>query len=339
MLLLSTVLGSVLLMALVTPGPANRAGRRYPWAGTGAPLAVLAGSLVMPLPVVPLLADAQPWQWVPAPAAPFAAYLMARRVSPPWWRGWHGWLAGRAALLTFLVAGVELTVVSRAVPATEQAARIWVVSLIVTAGYLACWRVVDTGYWPVLLIRDAVLLLVVAGLGAWWQRRHDLDGPATGLLVATVAALGVSALSAGLWRLARWLRHGPPSWPRPPGTPTWPPQPGQVWNATVGREDRPVVVWELKRHCAYVLPVDAYVLPVDAVNGPHDHMRLPLAEWHRVLSADAWLSLRITAVPYTGFRSIRGRCPDRFWERMGRRTLSGPDAPEAPTLRSAANLR
>lgn len=331
MLLLSAVLGLVLLVALVTPGPANRAGRRYPWAGFGAPFAVLAGSLVMPLPIVPLLAGAQPWQWAPAVATPFAAYAMARRVSPPWWKRWHGWLVGRAALLSFLVAGVELTVVSRTVPATEQAARIWIVSLIVTAGYLACWRVADTGYWPLLMIRDAAFLLVVAGAGAWWQRQYDLRGPATTLLVGAVAAVGVSALLAGLWRLVRWLRHGPPSWPRPPGLATWPPQPGQVWNATVDREDRPVVVWELKRHCAYVLPVD----PVD---GPREHMRLPLAEWHRVLTDDAWLSLQITAVPYTGFRSVRGRCPDRFWERMGRRTLSGPDAPEAPTLRSAAGL-
>ncbi|GIF40386.1 hypothetical protein [Actinoplanes xinjiangensis] len=331
MLLLSAVLGMVLLVALVTPGPGNRAGRRYPWAGFGAPFAVLGGSLLTPLPIVPLLAGARPWQWALAATGPVAAYAMARRVSPPWWRPWHGWIAGRAALLLFLVAGTELTLVDRSVPATGQAALIWIVSLIVTAGYLACWRVVDTGYWPLLLIRDGAVLLAMAGAGAWWQRRSGLDGPATTLLVAAVAAVGVSALLAGMWRLVRWLRHGPPSWPRPPGPATWPPQPGQVWNATVDREDRPVVVWELKRHCAYVLAVTSS-------DGVREHMRLPLAEWHRVLSDDAWLSLQITAVPYTDFRSVRGRCPDRFWERMGRRTVGAPAALKAPTLRSAANL-
>jgi hypothetical protein len=331
MLLLIAVLGLVLLVALVTPGPANRAGRRYPWAGFGAPLVVLAGSVLVPLPIVPLLAGAQPWQWALVVVGPVAGYGLVRRVSPPWWRRWHGWIAGRAALLVFLVAGVELTLVSRSVPAPEQAPRIWVVSLIVTTGYLACWRVVDTGYWPVLLIRDAAILLVIAGAGAWWQQRYDLDGPATTLLVAAVAAVGASALLAGLWRLFRWLRHGPPSWPRPPGLATWPPMPGQVWNATVDKQDRPVVVWELERHCAYVLPVTA-------ADGPPERLRLPLAEWHRVLSDDAWLSLQITPVPYTGFRSVRGRCPDRFWERMGRRVLGAPAALEAPTFRSAANL-
>ncbi|MFC4068814.1 hypothetical protein [Actinoplanes subglobosus] len=331
MLLLIAVLGLVLLVALVTPGPGNRAGRRYPWAGFAVPFVVLAGSVLMPLPIVPLLAGAQPWQWVLLLAGPLAAHGLAWRVSPPWWRRWHGWIAGRAALLVFLVAGVELTLVSRSLSAPEQAGRIWIVSLIVTAGYLACWRVVDTGYWPLLLIRDSAFLLAVAGAGAWWQRRYDLDGPATTLLIAAVAAVGVSALVAGLWRLARWMRNGPPSWPRPPGLATWPPLPGQVWNATVGREDRPVVVWELKRYCAYVLPVTS-------VDGPREHLRLPLAEWHRVLSDDAWLSLQITPVPYTGFRSVRGRCPDRFWERMGRRALGDPAELEAPTLRSAANL-
>ncbi|WP_433788994.1 hypothetical protein [Actinoplanes sp. CA-252034] len=331
MLPLGALLGLVLLVALVTPGPANRAGRRYPWAGFGAPFAVLAGSLLTPLPIVPLLAGASSWQWALVAAGPIAAYLLVRRVSPPWWRRWHGWMALRAALLALVVAGVELTVVDRSETATAQASRIWIVSLIVTAGYLACWRVVDTGYWPLLLIRDGGILLAVAGAGMWWQRRYDLDGPATTLLIGAVAAAGTSALVAGLWRLVRWLRHGPPSWPRPPGPATWPPQPGQVWNATVDREDRPVVVWELNRHCAYVLPVT----PVD---GPREHMRLPLAEWHRVLSDDAWLSLQVTPVPYTGFRSVRGRCPERFWERMGRRTLAAPTAPETPTLRSAANL-
>ncbi|MEU8663477.1 hypothetical protein, partial [Actinoplanes philippinensis] len=212
MLPLSVVLGLVLAAALVTPGPANRAGRRYPWAGFGALFTVLAGALALPLPIVPLLAGAQPWQWAPAAAGPVAAYLLVRRVSPPWWRRWHGWMASRAGLLVFLVAGVELTLVSRSLPATAQASRIWIVSLIVTTGYLACWRVVDTGYWPLLLIRDGVILLTVAGAGRWWQRAYDLDGPATTLLIGAVAAAGLSALAAGLWRLVRWLRHGPPSW-------------------------------------------------------------------------------------------------------------------------------
>jgi hypothetical protein len=244
-------------VALVTPGPGDRRFRRgrggrraYPWAGFGAPFAVVAGSPLMAAPVVPLLARSPAWTWGGAVPAAVAAYLLARRISPPWWKRQRDRLAGRALLLLFLVAGVEL-----------------------------------------------------------------------------------SALLSGLWRLPRWLRYGPPAWPGPPGLTTWPPEPGQVWNATVDRQDRAVVVWEVNPDCTYVLPVTPSETPAE-------QLRLPLAEWHRVLSDDAWLSLELTPVPYTGFRSVRGQCPERFWERVGRRTLGAPR--REPTairrrLRAAAN--
>jgi hypothetical protein len=333
-MLLSAVLGAVLLVTLVTPGPGDRrfrggrSGRRaYPWAGFGAPFAVAAGSPLVAAPVVPLLAQSPPWTWAGAVPAAGTAFLLVRRISPPWWKRRHGWLAGRAVLLLFLVAGVELSAVDRASPVQPQAARILLAALIVTAGYLACWRVIDTGYWPVLSVRDGAVLLAIAA-GAALLRRDEEP-----LLIGAVAAAGAAALLSGLWRLPRWLRYGPPAWPRPPGLATWPPEPGQVWNATVDREDRAVVVWELKPDCAYVLPVTPSETPVS-------RLRLPLAEWHRVLSDDAWLSLQLTPVPYTGFRSVRGQCPERFWERVGRRTLGAPRPRRTALrrrLRAAAN--
>jgi hypothetical protein len=333
-MLLSAVLGAVLLVALVTPGPGDRRFRRarggrraYPWAGFGAPFAVIAGSPLVAAPVLPLLAQSPGWAWGGVVPAAVTAYLLVRRISPPWWKRQRGRMAGRAVLLLFLVAGVESSTLDRAVPAREQATRILLVSLIVTAGCLACWRVVDTGYWPVLSIRDGTVVLVLAAAAV------VLRGGEEPLLVGAVAAVGASALLSGLWRLPRWLRYGPPAWPGPPGLTTWPPEPGQVWNATVDRQDRAVVVWEVKPDCAYVLPVTPSETPAG-------QLRLPLAEWHRVLSDDAWLSLQLTPVPYTGFRSVRGPCPERFWERVGRRTLGAPRREPAALgrrLRAAAN--
>ncbi|GAA4953911.1 hypothetical protein [Actinoplanes utahensis] len=346
------VLGSVLLMALVTSGPGNRffvhqkfrRPRRYGWAGLGAPLTVLIGSLPLPEPAA-LLAEPDRVElfgdWALAAAilvpAPLVAFALVRRISPPWWKPWHLWIAGRAALLLLIVAGATRAAAAPDVPLRSQLPRIWLVSLIATAGFLACWRVVDTGYWPVLLLRDGTILLAIAVAGAWLHGPFDLRAPglwrlAETLLIGAIAAAGVFALLLGGLRLRKWLRRGPPSWPLPPGIASWPPEPGEVWNAVIvdedgNHKDRPVVVWDRAAGHATVLTVTTAGEPAR----PEQQLRLTLAEWHRVLTTDAWLSLELTPVPYTDFRSRRGDCPERSWERLGRRRIRDP-RPAAPSL-------
>lgn len=320
------ILVPVLLAALVTPGPGNRfhwrRRRGYRWAGAGAPFVVAAGSLIVPAPVLLLAGPPRSLSvldWAAVVLAPAAAFVVTRRVIPPWWK--RSWLriGVRAGLLLGLVVAAQW--LTGGVFPTYRAG---VVSLIVTMGWLGFWRVLDTGYWPLLLIRDGIVLLVIAGGAAGWQRRFDPRAVAPAelavtLLIAMLALAGVGAAVAGGWRLRRWLRYGPPCSPQPPGVATWPPEPGQVWNVAIRHEDRPVVVWERGAHHATVLPVTA----VDP--GARDrHLRLPLAEWHRVLTGDAWLSLQLTPVPYADFRSVRGDCPERFWSRVGRHQIRAP---------------
>lgn len=346
------VLGSVLLMALVTSGPGNRffvhrkfrRPRRYESAGAGAPFAVLAGSLLVATPVV-LLVDQERERILANPAlaaailtpAPVVAFALVRRISPPWWKPWHLWIAGRAVLLLALVAGATWLAAAPGVPLQSQILRLWIVAVIATAGYLACWRVVDTGYWPLLLIRDGTVLTAIAATGAVLHRRFDLRaaGPwqlAETLLIGALAAAGVFALLIGGLRLRRWLRDGPPLWPLPPGIASWPPEPGEVWNAVIVHEDgnhkdRPVVVWDRAANHALVLPVTT----VDKSARSEQYLRVFLSEWHRVLTKDAWLSLELTPVPYTDFRSLRGACPERAWEKLGRRKIRDPRR-AAPSL-------
>ncbi|HWS37964.1 MAG TPA: hypothetical protein VN408_35180, partial [Actinoplanes sp.] len=342
----------VLLGALVTPGPGNRFHRRrrrgYPSAGWTAPFVVAAGAVIVPAPAL-LLVDLDRGRtaldFAAAGLAPLVAFAVTRWVSPAWWKPARLRLAGRAALLVTLVAGAEVWTAG-----TVSPARAYLVSVIVTAGYLACWRLVDTGYWPLLLIRDGTILLVVAGGAAAWAGRFDpragdLPELAVTLLVVVLAAAGATAVLAGGWRLRRWLRVGAPFWPRPPGPASWPPERGEVWDAAIvgaddRHRDRPVVVWERAAGHVLVLPVTAAIEPGRA----DGYLRLPLAEWHRVLSEDSWLSLELTPVPYPDFRSVRGACPDRFWKRIGNRRIRQPRS-FTPSLtvrhrfRSAMNRR
>ncbi|SDS91081.1 hypothetical protein [Actinoplanes derwentensis] len=346
------ILVPVLLGALVTPGPGNRfhwrRRRGYPSAGFAAPFVVAAGSLIVPAPVlliVDLGRSLTVLDFVAAGLAPVAAFVVTRWVSPAWWKSSSGWIAVRAALLVTLVVGAELSTAG-----TTSLVRAWLVSAIVTAGYLACWRVLDTGYWPVLLIRDGVILLVVAGAaalgpGPFATRSTDPRELAVTLLIVVLAAAGLVAVLTGGWRLRRWLRHGPPFWPRPPGLASWPPEPGQVWNAAIihdddNHKDRPVVVWERTPGYVKVLTVTS----VDKSAKPEHYLRMPLAEWHRVLTTDAWLSLELTPVPYPDFRSLRGECPERFWRKIGNRRIREPRSftPSLTVrhrLRSAMNRR
>ncbi|GAA1641021.1 hypothetical protein [Actinoplanes couchii] len=338
------ILVPVLLGALVTPGPGNRfhwrRRRGYPSAGWAAPVVVAAASLIVPAPVM-LLVDLDrrltALDFVAAALAPLVAFAATRWVCPAWWKSSHRLVAGRAALLVTLVVGAEV-----ATGGTASLVRAWLVSVIVTAGYLACWRVLDTGYWPMLLIRDGVILLVVAGGAALFPARGgDLAELATRLLIVVLAAAGLVAVLTGGWRLRRWLRVGPPSEPQPPGLASWPPEPGEVWNAAIidedgNHRDRPVVVWERAANYAKVLTV----LPDGR---PERHLRLPLAEWHRVLAEDSWLSLELTPVPFADFRSVRGTCPERFWSRIANRRIRErsftPSLTVRHRLRSSMNQR
>jgi hypothetical protein len=333
-------LGVLLLSALVTSGRWNRIflssgeprslPRGYDAAGAGAVFAVLFASLVVPLPVAlftdhELPVPGQPWSGVAlAVAAASTAFAVTRRVSPSWWKPWHLWIAGRAAPLPVLVVGVELLCLRDGVPLHAQLSRLWLVSLVVTAGYLACWRVADTGYWPVPLMYDGVWYLAVGFAVGWWHvaAGGSLTPGAVGtaelavvLLLWAMASIGVSALCVGGWRLRRWLRDGPPFWPRPPGVWNWPPEPGEVWNATVvhddgDHKDRPVVVWDRQANYAEVLTVTS----VDKSHRPRDYVALHRNQWDDVLSKASWLSVELTPVPYSDFRSMRGDCPPRFWQ-------------------------
>jgi hypothetical protein len=245
----------------------------------------------------------------------------------------------RAGLLLVVVVGVEMLAVRPGVPMLSQIGRIWAIAALATAGYLACWRMVDTGYWPLLLIRDgATSLLVAVGIG-WWQlaaggslalATAGTAQLAVTLLLMGVTAIGASALGVGGWRLRRWLRNGPPFWPRPPGIPDWPPEPGEVWNAEIihdddNHKDRPVLIWEREANYANVLTVTS----VDKSGRPEHYVKLPLSEWEGVLDKEAWLSLELTPVPYTDFRSMRGECPARFWQQLEAKKMVRERRPSA----------
>ncbi|MFE0027252.1 hypothetical protein [Amycolatopsis sp. NPDC059021] len=330
------VLGFFLLGFLLQGEPPPRLGtrQRYTLGVVAAgPLAILIGSQAMPLPMVLLLESerarlAGNWPHILVLAAsPVVAYGLVRLLSPPRLKKRHGIMILRAAGLLVVVVAAERLALGAEVPVLSVGGPIGVIALLVTASYLACFRTADQGYWPLPLVRDGVQNAAILALIGWWivavdgtlvpdPRSAPGMAPAVALTFWAVVAVDLTELAVGGWRLQRWLRHGPPERPGPPGVPNWPPAPGEVWSVllthdTGNYKDRPVLVLERTPTHANVL-----IMTSRDKSGSRFHQALDLADWRGVLDKAGYLSLEKTPVPFADFRLYRGDCTDRFWHRL-----------------------
>ncbi|KDN21516.1 hypothetical protein DV20_13610 [Amycolatopsis rifamycinica] len=313
------VLAPFLFMMLILPEAPARLGTRqkYEPKFMGAPFTVLFGVPLLTLPLQLKHPDGKSLL-VLAAVSVLVAYGLTRRQSPPRLKKRHLLIAARTAGLLAAVAAAEF------VAAPEgRGSRLIGVALVATTAYLGCLRATDTGYWPLLLVKSGGFTALTVVVIGWWI--GDLDpSTQTGLALAATlllwasAAIALTQLVVGGVRLRRWLRHGPPEFPAPPGVGYWPPSPGEVWNLLLTHDDdnykdRPVLVLEREPTHANVLIITSR----DKAGSKH-HLRLDFDEWQHVLSKPGYLATDITPVPYSDFRSCRGECTDRFWEWLKR---------------------
>lgn len=300
----------------------------------GVPVAVALGSLFMPMPMELLSEDGitelrENWAAFAALAAcPLVSYALCRLVAPERLKPRVGLLAARGLALPALVVAAETAALDAGVPSLRVAGPLWIVSFAVTAAFLGCLRILDDGYFPLVLLWSTAKRILLAAAAAYWILNSGgtiLPSPRTApageqlgaLLLWSVAAMAGGSGLVALWRLVRWLRLGPPAGPPPPGVRHWPPRGGQVWTAECTHDDdtykeRPVVVLESTPRCVRVLGVTSQ----DKSGRTREYLRVRADGWQGALSKDGWLNLVVRDVPYSDFLWRRGACPDRVWNRL-----------------------
>jgi hypothetical protein len=272
-----------------------------------------------------------------------AAYGLVGLVAPDRLRRRHLVMAVRTVLLLGAVFAADLIALSEGVPVNYRARSELVLALVVTVAFLCCCRVVDAGYYPVLMLAEACAYTLVVGSVIWWNVAHGLPltppphGPGrhqlAALLLAAIAAVAVTGLVVGGWRLRRWLSAGPPAGVAPPLVEHWPPLPGEVWLAVVEHDDerrthkeRPVLVWE--RTGTHVLVLSFTTTDRSAMTDTF--LRVRQDDFDGILTKDSWLSRETTVVPYAEFLVYRGGCPMPFWDRLVRRGVLRDAAGRVP---------
>jgi hypothetical protein len=288
------------------------------------------------------------WQLALTVLGALAAYGLVRMTAPERLKRRHPVMFIRAVLLLTAVFAVNVVALSEGVPVNYRARSELVIALVVTLAFLCCCRVADLGYYPFLLLAEAGSYAVVVVLVLWWDLAAGLPAtpPAQGpgrlqlaaLLLAATAAVAVTGLAVGGWRLRHWLVDGPPADPGPPLVRHWPPLPGEVWLALIEHDDersthkeRPVLVWE--RADTHLLVLTFTTTDRSAL--PGSYLGFRKQDFDGVLTKDAWLSRETTAVPYSEFLVFRGDCPTPAWDRLiGRDVVrAGGRAPLALSLR------
>lgn len=329
------LVGAVLLVCLSTPlvggmqAPRLRSKRQTPEFCAGAPPAVALGSwalwVLMSVAVrVGFTGTRNTWVCV----ALFAGCVlvvrpMVRMVAPARLKENRLVVAARAVGVCCVAAAVMAPL---EVPVTEHPVAGVVMIYAVTAAALGLIRIVDHGYFPLVLLCTALWKALLAGLTGYWIRHEggsltpDPDTATAGTLLLAVLWWALAGLAAGCAlaataRLVPWLKTGPPARPVPPGVTSWPPAVGDVWMAELTHEDntykeRPVIVLEHAPGFVRVLGITS----VDKSNRSRGYMKLRLAEWKGVLTKDGWLNLEIAHIPYCDFLWRRGECPDRVWD-------------------------
>jgi hypothetical protein len=359
--------GAVLLVCLSTP---LMGGMQYPRLRTkrllreptpGAPLAVGLGSWVMwalmfPVFRVGLTGTRDTWICVVLLVlCVLVARLMVRMTAPARLKGSRMLIAARTLVLCCVVAGVMAPLDARV---DRQPMAGMTVIYATTAAVLGLMRIVDHGYFPLVLLRTALWKVLLAVVTGYWIHHTggtltpDPDEATAGTLLLAVLWWSLAGLSAGCVvavpvRLVRWLRTGPPASPAPPGVTSWPPAVGAVWTAELTHDDntykeRPVIVLERTPDFVRVLGVTS----VDKSTRRHGYLKLRLSEWEGVLTKDGWLNLEIAHIPYCDFLWRRGECPQRVWDELcGRADVRERSAKAGPApgftfhhrLRSAMN--
>ncbi|GAB7106858.1 hypothetical protein JCM4814A_51720 [Streptomyces phaeofaciens JCM 4814] len=327
--------GAVLLACLSTPlmggtqSPRLRSKRLTPEPSVGAPLAVGLGSWAMWCLMFPVLRvgfTGTRNTWMCGALLVLCVLLarpMVRMAAPARLEGKRMLVAARAVGLCCVVAAV-MTPLDGQVDTQPMAGM--TVIYATTAAVLGLLRIVDHGYFPLILLRTALWKALLAVVTGYWIHRAggtllpDPDEAGAGTLLLADLWWSLAGLSAGCAvaaavRLVRWLRTGPPDRPAPPGVTSWPPAVGAVWMAELTHDDntykeRPVVVLERTPGFVRVLGITS----VDKSGRPRGYLKLRPAEWEGVLTKDSWLNLEIAHVPYCDFLWRRGECPDRVWD-------------------------
>lgn len=309
--------------------PRLRSKRLTPEYSAGAPLAVGLGSWAMWLLMFPVFRvgfTGTRNTWICGALLVLCVLVarpMVRRAAPARLKGRRMLVAARAVGLCCVVAGVMASLDAEVGDLPVAGVT---VTYATTAAVLGLTRIVDHGYFPLVLLRTALWKAFLAVVTGYWIHSTggtlvpDPDDATAGTLLLAVLWWSLVGLSAGgavaaAVRLVRWLRTGPPARPAPPGVKSWPPAVGTVWTAEITHEDntykeRPVVVLEHTPGFVRVLRITS----VDKSDRPRGYLRLRLSEWEGVLTKDSWLNLEITDVPYCDFLWRRGECPDRVWD-------------------------
>ncbi|MFC9504385.1 hypothetical protein [Streptomyces sp. NPDC057002] len=309
--------------------PRLRSKRLKPEYSAGAPLAVGLGSWVMWVLMFPVLRvgftdTRNTWICVALLVlCVLVARPMVRMVAPARLKGSRILVAARAVGLCCVVAGVMAPLETEV---DKQPMAGMTVVYATTAAVLGLMRIVDHGYFPLVLLRTALWKALLAVVTGYWIHHTGgtlVPGPddaTPGTLLLAVLWWSLVGLSAGcavaaVVRLVRWLRTGPPARPAPPGVTSWPPAVGDVWTAELTHDDntykeRPVVVLERTPGFVRVLGITS----VDKSDRRRGYLKLRLPEWEGVLRKDGWLNLEIAHIPYCDFLWRRGECPDRAWD-------------------------
>ncbi|MEW2116193.1 hypothetical protein AB0945_13545 [Streptomyces sp. NPDC005474] len=327
--------GAVLLVCLSTPlmggkqRPRKWSKRLAPESSAGAPLAVGLGSWAMWVLMFPVLrvgftGTRDAWIGVALLVlCVLIARLMVRMVAPARLKGSRMLVAARTVGLCCVVAGVMAPLDAEV---DKQPMAGMTVIYATTAAVLGLMRIVDHGYFPLVVLRKALWKAFLAVVTGYWIQHTggtlvpDPDHATAGTLLLAVLWWSLVVLSAGCAvaaavRLVPWLRAGPPAHPAPPGVTSWPPAIGDVWTAELNYDDntykeRPVVVLERTPGFVRVLGVTS----VDQSARRRAYLKLRLPEWEGVLTKDSWLNLEIVHVPYSDFLWRRGECPGRVWD-------------------------
>ncbi|MFF0158570.1 hypothetical protein ACFYRY_13690 [Streptomyces sp. NPDC005263] len=253
------------------------------------------------------------------------ARLMVRMAAPARLKGSRMLVAARAVGLCCVVA-VVVAPLDTKVPTQPMAGM--TVIYATTAAVLGLTRIVDHGYFPLVLLRKALWKALQAVVTGYWIHHTggtlvpDPDDATAGTLLLAVLWWSLVGLSAGgavaaAVRLVPWLRTGPPARPAPPSVTSWPPAVGAVWTAELTHDnntykERPVIVLERTPGFVRVLGITS----VDKSDRRRGYLKLRLSEWEGVLTKDGWLNLEIVHVPYCDFIQRRGECPDRVWDAL-----------------------
>lgn len=309
--------------------PRLRSKRLTPEYLPGAPLAVGLGSwamwvLTFPVIRVGFTGTRNTWTCVGLLVlCLLVARPMVRMVAPARLKGSRMLVAARTVGLCCVVAGVMAPLGAEV---DKQPMAGMTVIYATTAAVLGLMRIVDHGYFPVVLLWRALWKALLAAVTGYWIHHTggtlvpDPDHTTVGTLLLAVLWWSLVGLSVGCAvavpvRLVRWLRTGPPARPAPPGVTSWPPAVGDVWTAELTHDnntykERPVVVLERTPGFVRVLCITS----VDKSERSRGHLKLRLSEWEGVLTKDGWLNLEIAHIPYCDFLWRRGWCPRRVWD-------------------------